>query len=355
MADMPRLWIRHEARSTERRAPIVPADARRLVEHGFQVTVEESPQRVFPLEEYTAAGCETAPAGGWSGAPQQAYVLGLKELPEDGSALTHRHIFFGHAYKGQQGSRELLGRFNAGGGALLDLEYLVDDMGRRLAAFGYWAGYVGAALAVLHSRGALRAPLEPLAKAELDRRLAEPHDGEQPSVLVVGALGRCGRGALDALATAGLAATGWDVAETRQLDRSALLDHDLLLNTVLTTRAVEPFLRPADLDEPLRRLSVICDVTCDVTSAFNVLPVYDTVTSWQQPVRRLREGKPLDLIAIDNLPSLLPAEASRAFSAELLPQLLPLALGEAAAPAWQRCLSDFRTACRANDLEAPDA
>ena len=38
-----------------------------------------------------------------------------------------------------------------GGGALLDLEYLTDDHGRRLAAFGYWAGYVGAALAVLHA------------------------------------------------------------------------------------------------------------------------------------------------------------------------------------------------------------
>lgn len=353
MADMPRLWIRHEARSTERRAPIVPADARTLVEHGFQVTVEHSPPRAFALEEYVAAGCDTAAAGSWSAAPPQTYILGLKELPEDGSNLTHRHIYFGHAYKGQQGSRELLGRFTAGGGALLDLEYLVDDLGRRLAAFGYWAGYVGAALAVLHVRGLLRTPLEPLAKAELDRLLAHPQLDEQPSVLVVGALGRCGRGALDALATAGLAATGWDVAETRQLDRAALLEHDILLNTVLTTRPVPPFLRPADLDDPRRRLGVICDVTCDVTSDFNVLPVYDTVTDWQQPVRRLREGKPLDLIAIDNLPSLLPAEASRAFSAELLPQLLTLA--EAAAPAWQRCLSDFHTACRTNALEAPDA
>lgn len=286
MTAMPGLWIRHETRSTERRAPLVPADAGRLVEHGVRVTVEESAQRVHPVEEYAAAGCDTAPAGSWTTAPAAAYVLGLKELPDVPLEVTHRHIYFGHAYKGQSGSAELLARFAAGGGALLDLEYLADASGRRLAAFGYWAGYVGAALAVLHSRGRLRTPLVPLAKAELDQALREPSAGEPPTALVIGALGRCGVGATDALRTAGLTPTGWDVEETRELDRSALLDHDLLLNTVLTARPVPPFLRPEDLDDPRRRLRLVCDVTCDVNSGINVLPVYGTVTDWQQPVRR---------------------------------------------------------------------
>ncbi|MFI9269508.1 saccharopine dehydrogenase [Kitasatospora sp. NPDC052896] len=350
MANMPRLWIRHEVRSTERRAPIVPDDARQLVEHGVQITVEESPQRVYPLDEYVAAGCATAAAGSWTAAPADTHILGLKELPDGPARLTHRHIFFGHAYKGQDGAGELLGRFAAGGGTLLDLEYLADAAGRRLAAFGYWAGYVGAALAVLHGRGRLRTPLEPLGKAELDAALGEPHVAEPPAALVIGALGRCGRGAVDALRTAGLTPTEWDVAETRQLDRAALLDHDILLNTVLATRPIPPFLRPADLDDPRRRLSVVADVTCDVTSDLNVLPVYDAVTDWRQPVRRLREAKPLDLIAIDNLPSLLPAEASRAFSAELSPQLPLLGDDDPASP-WRRCADDFVAACRANDLE----
>ena len=39
--------------------------------------------------------------------------------------------------------------FRAGGGALYDLEYLTDDTGRRLAAFGYWAGYAGAGFSEL--------------------------------------------------------------------------------------------------------------------------------------------------------------------------------------------------------------
>ena len=54
-----------------------------------------------------------------------------------------------------------------------------------------------------------------------------------------------------------------------------------------------------------------------------MLPVNTAVTSWAEPSRRLTgTGGPLDVIAIDNLPSLLPREASEAFSADLTTQLL---------------------------------
>lgn len=346
MSDRPSLWMRHESRSSERRAPLVPEDAERLVAQGVEITVEEAPQRAFPLADYVAAGCRTAPAGSWTDAPRDHYILGLKELPDEPDRLIHRHIYFGHAYKGQAGARELLGRFTPDGGALLDLEYLIDDDGRRMAAFGYWAGYVGAALAVLHHRGSLRAPLHPLSRAALDGRLAAGKSPADERVLVIGALGRCGRGACDALETAGITPARWDVAETRLLDRTAMLDHDILVNTVLTTRPIPPFLTSVDLDDPTRRLSLIADVTCDATSECNVLPVYAEITDWEHPVRRLREGvRPADLIAIDNLPSLLPVESSRAFSAELYAQLLRL---NDVGGAWERALLAFETAVATN-------
>ncbi|MCX5381110.1 saccharopine dehydrogenase [Streptomyces sp. NBC_00091] len=358
MSDSLHLWMRHEARLTERRAPLTPQDAARLVEAGIRITVEESDQRAFPLDGYTAAGCATARTASWhEQAPADAYVLGLKELPAGPAApaLRHRHIYFGHAYKGQAGARELLSRFTAGGGALLDMEYLTDEAGRRVAAFGYWAGYIGAALAVLHHRGALTAPLSPTDRPTLDALLAAgaaapgPTAPDPTAALVIGALGRCGRGACDALVQAGLAPTRWDLPETRPVDRAALLGHDLLVNTVLTTTPVPPFLTKADLDDPARRLSLVSDVTCDVTSDCNVLPVYVETTTWTQPVRTLRDGeRPLDLIAIDNLPSLLPVEASTAFSAELTPQLLRLAEWDGV---WARALHTFEAAVEAQ--EAP--
>jgi saccharopine dehydrogenase (NAD+, L-lysine-forming) len=333
------IWLRREAMPHEQRTPLVPDDAAKLVADGFAVTVEESARRAFPVEDYAAAGCRVVPADTWPDAPGTDIVLGLKEPVGAPSPLTHRHVFFGHAYKGQEGGPALLRRFAAGGGTLLDLEYLVDDAGRRVVAFGYWAGYVGAALAVLHHAGALDTPLVAGPKHDLDRRLREARAAGR--ALVIGALGRSGRGACEALAVAGVPTTRWDLAETLDLDRQALLDHDILVNTVFATEPGTPFLTTDDLRRPGRRLTVVSDVTCDVTSDCNRLPVYDKVTDWGTPVRRLGGTPPLDLLAIDNLPSLLPRESSTDFSAGLLPHLAGLPEG---GPVWARSEARFRAA-----------
>jgi hypothetical protein len=341
--------MRHEGRETERRAPIVPADAARLVAHGIALTVEESPQRAFQIADYAHAGCAIAPTGSWVHAPADEYVVGLKELPELPPTLRHRHVYFGHAYKGQRGARALLGRFAAGGGVLLDLEYLVGEDNRRLAAFGYWAGYVGAALAILHHGGHLARPLCPTSKAELDGLLRRCAGADAPRVLVIGALGRSGRGACDAARVAGVRPTRWDLDETRRLDLPALLDHDILVNTVLVTEPAPPLLTTAALRAGPRRLGVVADVTCDVASACNVLPIYDRTTSWAEPTLRLDGvGQALDVIAIDNLPSLLPTEASVAFSADLTPHLLSLGTS---APTWRRCADVYLAACDTHGIE----
>ncbi len=44
------------------------------------------------------------------------------------------------SYKNQGGWKEVLGRFPQGGGMLYDMEFLEDANGRRVAAFGYYAG-----------------------------------------------------------------------------------------------------------------------------------------------------------------------------------------------------------------------
>jgi hypothetical protein len=64
---------------------------------------EDGPARAVPIRDYAAAGCQIAPAGSWPDAPAEAIILGLKDLPADGTPLGHRHIMFGHAFKGQPG------------------------------------------------------------------------------------------------------------------------------------------------------------------------------------------------------------------------------------------------------------
>ena len=344
------LWIRHESRTTERRTPVVPQDVRRLLDAGFEVTVEESPQRVFPIAEYAAAGARVAPAGAWvDQAPDDAFVIGVKELPDEPSALRHRHIYFAHAFKHQSDAAFTLGRFRDGGGTLYDVEYLVDASGRRVVAFGYWAGYVGASLGVLQLLGALERPLSPTTKDRLDAavRAALESAGSTPSVLVTGSRGRSGRGAIDALTGAGLTPTRWERSETRVIDKAALMGHDLLVNCVVTTEPTPPFVSEEDLHSA-HRLSTIADVTCDVTGPTNMLPVNRAVTTWADPAREIRDedspGGRLDVIAIDNLPSLLPREASTTFSADLVPHLLGLADPQNPSGPWVAARAAYDTA-----------
>jgi len=76
------------------------------------------------------AGCTLVPSLSWKTAPLDAYIIGLKELPEnDNCPLAHTHIFFTHCYKNQAGWQYIIRRFIEGGGTILDLEYLNDERG----------------------------------------------------------------------------------------------------------------------------------------------------------------------------------------------------------------------------------
>lgn len=344
---MTHLWVRAEERPNEERVGLTPAGARSLRDAGLHVTVEESSQRAIPIDGYAEAGCDIAPEGSWRSAPENAIVFGLKELPEDGTPLPHKHIMFGHAYKGQPAGQELLRRFRAGGGTLYDLEYLVDETGRRVAAFGYWAGYAGAAVALkcwaAQQRGEIAGPVGVHASSahlQMDLQSELVAIGAQrPTALVIGALGRVGTGAADLCTAMGVPVTKWDMAETAHGGPfPEVLAHDIFLNCILA-RPGTPVFVPASAKTAARRLSVIGDIACDPTSDFSPIKVYDRVTDWQDPALRVHETPPLDVTAIDNLPSMLPSESSEDYAAQLLPSLQTL--GNLKAGVWGRAETEF--------------
>ena len=343
---MTHLWVRAEQRPNEERVGITPEGVRALLDAGIGVTVEESARRVLPIEGYRAAGAQVAPEGSWPEAPDDAFIFGLKELPEDGSPLRHRHIMFGHAFKGQHAGRALLERFRKGGGTLYDLEYLVTTEGRRVAAFGYWAGYAGAAVSLrawaVQARGDICPPVSTSPdKNALLAALAEDMAGlGAPSAIVIGALGRVGTGAADLCEAMGVTVTRWDMEETQHGGPfPEILAHDLFFNCILARPGTPVFVPKSALYAP-RKLGVIGDVACDPDSDYNPVPLYDTATSWAAPVTRVHDAPPLDVMAIDNLPSLLPRESSEDFAAQLLPHLLTL--GEPDRDVWGRAEAMFR-------------
>lgn len=135
------------------------------------------------------------------------------ELPASDSEipLRHTHIQFAHCYKKQAGWASVLDRFQQGGGTLYDLEFLTDANGRRVAAFGFHAGFAGAAVGALalaaQRNGRKLGHLEPYPnEKEMVNHVKEVLGGSGKGVkaLVIGALGRCGRGAIDLLCKIGL-------------------------------------------------------------------------------------------------------------------------------------------------------
>lgn len=339
------LWVRAEQRDNEQRVGLTPVGARALIDRGLRVTIESSSVRAIPIDGYVAAGCDIASENSWPDAPADAIIFGLKELPDDGTPLHHRHIMFGHAYKGQPAGRVLLDRFACGGGTLYDLEYLVDANGRRVAAFGYWAGFAGAAVAyhcwVAQQRSSIGAPIAPFAdKESLLQAMRDAWPGHQPRALIIGALGRVGTGAANFCDALGIAVTKWDMAETASGGPfPEVLEHELFFNCILARPGCPVFVPRSATTDP-RLLRVIGDIACDPTSDFSPIKVYHEVTSWAAPARRVHDVPPLDVVAIDNLPSLLPVESSEDYAAQLLPSLCEL--HDLATGVWHRAEFQFQ-------------
>jgi saccharopine dehydrogenase (NAD+, L-lysine-forming) len=336
------IWLRAETKPYEQRTALSPKGAKALIDAGFKVTVECSSQNIFDDELYQQINAQLVPQGTWIDAPKDAIILGLKELPEDNFPLIHQHIYFAHAYKEQSGWQALLSRFKQGEGQLFDLEFLVDADQRRVAAFGYWAGFAGAALSVLswaNQQLNIDPPLKNISAyqdkqqllGDLDKLISEVLNQSEklslskPKLLVIGAKGRSGKGAVDLAKALSIEVLEWDLAETKKGGPfEEIIQADIFINCVLINQDLPPFITKELINNEARKLSVIVDVSCDPYGSYNPLPIYHQCTTFETPCIRIDSTKVLDLIAIDHLPSLLPKESSEDYGEQLLTHLLTL-------------------------------
>ncbi|OMJ12986.1 Saccharopine dehydrogenase [NAD(+), L-lysine-forming] [Smittium culicis] len=350
------LWLRKETKPLEHRTVLSPDVAKHLIEQGFKITVEKCNDRIFKIEDFEEAGCQIVETGTWRTAPLDTIIIGLKELPEnDFTPLPHKHIMFAHCYKQQTGWKEVMTRFIEGKGTLYDLEFLLDDNNRRVAAYGFYAGFTGSAVGInswchqILSPNEKMPPIQPYSHediliAELKSKIAKV--GRAPKILVIGALGRCGSGAVSLARKAGVPEENiikWDMAETAKGGPfKEIIDADIFINCIYLTSKIPPFVNQDLINDPSRNLSVIIDVSCDPNSPNNPVPIYDTWSSFADPLLDIKTttGKPLKLCAIDHLPSMLPRESSIMFCKDLLPSLLNLTNIETY-PVWARAKKLF--------------
>ena len=368
---MPRvIGIRREDKNRwERRAPLVPEHVAELTRRGIAVVVERSPVRIFPDEDYRAAGARIV-----DDLSQCRLVFGVKEIPVERLAPETAYLFFAHVTKGQPANMPMLRRLMELRGTLVEYEKIVDDRGRRLVFFGRHAGLAGmldtlaalglrlrwegidspfASLAYAHEYSDLEAAHAELARvADRIRRDGVPA-ALHPLVFGFTGSGNSSKGAQEIFELL-------PYEEVVPEDLPSLLGNDdlprnILYKVVFTRRDRfahamaeglrhltvlvngvywEPGhprvvglddLRALFLQEAQPRLRVIGDISCDLDGSIeaNVKittpddPVYVYDVGAGEAVLGVAGRGPV-ILAVDNLPCELPVDASQHFGDALL-------------------------------------
>ena len=201
----------------ERRCPLTPEACKELLSTipGFRILVEPSTTRIFSDIEFARVGCEVS-----SDLSECDVILGVKQVPIKKLLPNKTFVFFSHVIKAQPGNMDMLDDILEKKIRLIDYEKICDAEGKRLVAFGFYAGFVGA-VDILHGLGPflinrglatpfLKVPqvINMVDQAECEARVGLvgdmikqnglPHE-IVPLVIGVSGYGRCGQGALTAL------------------------------------------------------------------------------------------------------------------------------------------------------------
>lgn len=195
---------------------------------------------------------------------------------------------------------------------LYDVKFLTNLSDKRVAAFGYYASYAGAAIT----------PLDYPPYAKLPFSWAT-------QVLIFGAFGRCGNGAVDLCTTAGIPSSSilkWDMAETAAGEPfSKFTPSDIFINCVYLAGTPDPVLVTfKSLSKSGGQLRVAYNVSCDPTELHLPVSIYTKTTAFPNPTVPVEiggESLPLTMVSIDDLPSLVSTEACNVVS-ELSPHSL---------------------------------
>lgn len=376
-----RIGIRREDKHQwEARVPLTPEGVQKLTQQGVEVVVQPSPIRAFTEDAYRSAGAEIS-----EDLTSCTWVLAVKEIPIELLRPGGAYVFFSHTIKGQPHNMPLLRRLMELGCTLIDYERVVNDEGRRLIFFGRHAGLAGMidTLAVLGQRLAAlgrSSPWQALRLAHQYNSLQEAkaalrslhYQGAEPFVVGFTGAGNVSKGAreifdllepkevapeeLKNLREPGLYATMFreqhlvekidapgepfeaqeyfaNPQHFRSIFERYLPHLDVLINGIYWIDAYPRLLTRAFLREnPLPRLAVVGDISCDIEGSIEVTVkattpgapayVYNPRTG---EIRDGVAGEGLCMMTTDCLPCELPKESSSAFTQALLPFVPQLA------------------------------
>lgn len=363
--------IREGKQPPDRRVPLTPNQCREAMLQGIDIAVQRSPVRAYTDAEYTAQEVRVT-----EDLTDRDLIIGIKEVPLNMLMAGKAYLFFSHTIKEQPHNAKLLRTVLERRITLLDHELLTDTKGKRVLAFGKWAGVVGAynafrAWQATEGGAALKPAHACHDRAEMDLHLASFAIPKDLRIVLTGT-GRVGHGAMETLDRAGLTrTTPADFLEN---------DYDQPVYTILGSEDLymrddgKPFDRNAfhadprghhanflpfaeraqiymachfwdargpkilsaeDLRTPGISLKVVADISCDIEGPIDStlrastiddpLFGYAIATGMECPV-----GSPgsITVMAVDNLPCELPRDSSKSFGRDLMTNVLPHLTGD---------------------------
>lgn len=362
--------IREGKTPPDMRTPLTPQHCAELKQRfpQLETVAQRSPVRCFSDEEYRDADIEVV-----DDISDCDIILGVKEVPIDMLVPGSTMMFFSHTIKQQPYNRTLLQEIVKRDIRLIDYECLTDSIGRRLLGFGRYAGIVGAYNALIaFGRRSGSFGLKPAYQcsdiAEMHRELKKVRLGTER--IIVSGGGKVANGVRETLKAAGIAEVSVADLLNREFDHAIWANADILDYHERDGRppeSIEAFIRDSagydctfrkfidradifisahfwdgrsgrfftekDVKRDDFRIRVIADITCDIKGSVPTTlrastiedPMYGYDRSTGLEADPFAENS-ITVMAVDNLPCEVPADASTGFGADLVQHIIPLFL-----------------------------
>lgn len=345
------------------RVPLTPKQCAYIMDkYPIEIWVQPSENRSFTNEEYENEGVILTER-----MSDCDVLMGVKEVPIQNLIADKTYFFFSHTIKKQVYNRKLLQAIVDKNIRMIDYEVLKKD-GKRIIAFGRWAGIVGAHNA-LWTYGQRTKSFElprmftfknfKAVKAFYHQHLELP-----PIKIVLTGTGRVGSGSAEVLDEMGIRKVKPREFLTETFDEpvytqlicknyAGRIDEspfnkdefysnpewfksifepytkvaDIMINGIYWDNAAPQFFTKAEMKEPDFNIKVIADVTCDIAPVSSI-PSTLYPTTIEEPVFGYNpetekaeapyQAHTIDMMTIDNLPNELPRDASESFGKQFI-------------------------------------
>ena len=360
------LAVLREARIDENRTPLSPLQVSNILNKfsNTRIIVQPSNRRCFKDEEYQKAGAQVA-----NDLSSVNIIFGVKEVNISSLIKNKTYLFFSHTSKVRQYigqttkdkaiiyKKELLREVIKKKITLIDYENIreISGEGYRYLGFGRFAGIIGTYNTLnlylkLFNKKSLPRAFE-INNYEEIKKLISKQNFNKIKILLTGS-GRASKGAIELLKQANIKqvsindylnnkydkAVFCNISAKKHIEKKDGKEISKVKNYLLETdmfiachywEPKFPKLFYSNQINEFKNLKIIGDITCDINGS---IPTTIRSTSIAKPyysidINTMKEielsDKGIAVMAVDNLPSELPRDASEEFGNSVISEVLP--------------------------------